>query len=128
MIKPGLEFVDNERIERLINKFGDRFTKRNYTDYEIEICEHGNGRARFQRYSGYWAAKEAIMKALGTGNKQGVRFIDIETRHEESGKPYLILHGRSKEIVDKLKVRSMSVSISHEKKYSAAVVIFEIGD
>lgn len=123
MLSVGIDVVEIGRIEKTIDRFGGRFLDRIYTDYERALCDHGNGKARAQRYAGYWAAKEATMKALGTGNRKGVAYKDIETRHEPSGKPYIVLYGAAKSTATNIGVKQMAVSISHEKSIAGAVAV-----
>ncbi|MBI3623100.1 holo-ACP synthase [Candidatus Pacearchaeota archaeon] len=125
IIGHGIDTIEVERVEKAIDRFGDRFLSRIYTDYERSLCDYGKGQARFQRYAGYWASKEAAMKALGTGNRQGVTYKDIETRHDPSGRPYLVLYGRASELANCLGVENKVVSITHVEKNANASVIFE---
>jgi holo-[acyl-carrier protein] synthase len=78
-------------------------------------------------FTAFWAVKEAAMKALGTGNRQGVAFRDIEVRHLRTGQPYLVLHGRSAEHARRLGVERIAVSMTHLDDLSVASVIFESG-
>ncbi len=120
----GVDIMSTNRIEKAIQRFGDRFVSRIYTDYERSgIQKHWKYAP--QLYTAYWAAKEATMKALGTGNRRGVRFIDIEVRHEPSGKPYVRLYGVSKSRARALHVDAISVSMSHLDDIATASVIFE---
>jgi len=120
----GIDIMSTARIEQAITRFGDQFLKRIYTKYERERIQ-GRRKNVHQLYTAYWATKEAVMKALGTGNRQGVRFRDIEVRHEKSGKPYIKLYGVSKEYARKLRVDTIVVSMSHLDASSIASVIFE---
>ena len=126
MLSHGVDIVEVGRIEKAIERYSERFTNRIYTNYERSLCDSGDWMSRWQKYAGYWAVKEATMKALGTGNKKGVRFLDIGTQHEISGKPYLVLSGIAEEVSRKIGVKSMVVSISHEREYAIASVIFEL--
>jgi holo-[acyl-carrier protein] synthase len=134
----GVDLMSTKRIAAAIERFGDRFVHRVYTEYEREIVslrtgDQGrtkrgqpvrSGRAH-QMYTAFWAVKEAAMKALGTGNRQGVAFRDIEVRHHRTGQPYLVLHGRSAEHAHRLGVDRIAVSMTHLDDLSAASVIFE---
>jgi holo-[acyl-carrier protein] synthase len=120
----GIDIMSTGRINRAITRFRDRFLRRIYTDYEIEFTKRRN-RGDVQLYTAYWAAKEAAMKALGTGARRGVRFKDIEVRHERSGKPFLLLYGIAGEFAQKLGVDNIVVSMSHLRDVVVASVIFE---
>ncbi len=120
----GVDIMSTKRIEKTVQRFGKQFVSRIYTEDEQSRIEK---RKRYapQLYTAYWAAKEATMKALGTGNRQGVRFIDIEVRHEPSGKPYIQLYGMSKKRAEIMNVDTINVSMSHLDDIATASVIFE---
>jgi len=120
----GVDIMSTARIERAIHRHGDHFLKKVYTDYERGVIERRRAYGA-QICTAFWAAKEAAMKALGTGNRQGVRFRDIEIRHESSGKPYLVLYGASEEHARRLRVDNIEVSMSHLGDHAIASVIFE---
>jgi len=124
VIGQGIDIMKTERIQRAIKRYGERFLKKVYTEYERAFCQTRKGNA-IQVYTAYWATKEAAMKALGTGNRMGVRFCDIEIRHKLSGKPYIILYGKSKNISKKLGVNNISISMSHLDDLVVASVIME---
>lgn len=119
----GVDIAETSRVERGLEKHGDRFTKRLFTPAEIVYCEKFKNRA--ERYAARFAAKEAAFKALGTGWREGIRWLDVEVVHQPSGKPELVLSGRAHEIARELRVCRTSVSISHSDRYVVAVVIFE---
>jgi holo-[acyl-carrier protein] synthase len=107
----------------MIERHGELFITRVYTDLEIEYCT--TRKAATQHYAGRWAAKEAVLKALGTGWRRGVHWKNFEVAHEISGKPVLRIHGRAAEIASQMGVRGVNVSITHDAGVAAAVVIFE---
>jgi|SRR3989344_1694854 len=122
----GIDIMKPSRIQGAIKCYGSDFLNRIYTATEIRSA------ARKRYHSGvievltaYWSVKEATMKALGTGNRHGVRFRDIEVCHESSGRPYINLYGISKEIADKLGVKNIVLSMSHLDDVVVAGVIFE---
>ena len=121
----GLDIMSVERIRNALNKYVSRFLNKVYTKAELSTVNNINESRREEVLTTYWAVKEATMKALGTGHRQGVRFVDIEVCHEKSGKPYINLYGRSKEIADKLGVKNIVVSMSHLESIVVAGVIFE---
>ena len=119
----GLDISEIDRIEAAINRHGAPFLERLFTPAEVSYCErHKN---RFERYAARFAAKEAAMKALGTGWSRGVRWRDIEVVREPSGKPTLRLAGAAREIADGLGVKHISLSITHSGNLALAHVIFE---
>jgi len=124
IIGHGIDIMSTSKIEKAITQFGNKFLDRIYTSSEKEFINKTR-KGNTQIYASYWAVKEACMKALGTGNRNGVRFKDIEVHHESSGKPYLKLFGKSKEHAEDMGVDNISISMSHLKDIVAATVIFE---
>jgi holo-[acyl-carrier protein] synthase len=119
----GLDIAEIDRIAQVITRRGVAFLERVYTPGEIAYCEqHKN---KFERYAGRFAAKEAAMKALGTGWRQGVRWRDIEATPEPSGKPTLRLEGVARQIADRMEVKNISLTITHSGNFALAQVIFE---
>ena len=119
----GVDIAEVDRIEAAIRRHGEAFLKRVFTEAEIAYCERH--RNRFERYAGRFAAKEAAMKALGTGWRRGVRWVDIEVTRNSAGKPSLALSGRAKEVADSLHVKHISLSITHSGNTALAEIIFE---
>jgi holo-[acyl-carrier protein] synthase len=119
----GVDIAETSRIEQSLQRYGERFTQKIFTPAEIVYCEKFKNRA--ERYAARFAAKEAAFKALGTGWRQGVRWLDVEVVHQPSGKPELVLTGRAQDLARKLRVTRMSISISHSDRYVVAQVIFE---
>jgi holo-[acyl-carrier protein] synthase len=119
----GIDITEIDRIEAAIARHGRPFLERVYTPSEIAYCERHRHRA--ERFAGRFAAKEAAMKALGTGWRCGVRWVDIEVVREPSGKPTLKLSGASREIADRLGVKSIALTITHSGNTALAQVIFE---
>lgn len=119
----GLDIAEIDRIAAAIMRHGAPFIERLFTPSETAYCEkHKN---RFERYAGRFAAKEAAMKALGTGWSHGVRWRDIEVAREASGKPALHLSGVARELADRMGVKNISLSITHSENVALAEVIFE---
>ena len=123
IVGTGVDMVETPRIEQALERHGVRFSKRLYTAGEIAYCERFKNKA--ERYAARFAAKEAAFKALGTGWREGVRWLDVEVTHLPSGKPELLLRGRAEELARKLRVTRTAVSISHADRYVVAQVIFE---
>src|SRR5271154_537425 len=123
IVGTGVDIAEIPRIRSSIERFGDRFLRRIFTEGEMAYCEAKAN--RFERYAARFAAKEAAMKALGTGWSRGVRWRDIEVVREPSGKPTLQLTGVARQIADGLGVKNISLSITHSGNLALAHVIFE---
>ncbi len=121
VIGHGIDLVEIDRIRSALERHGDRFAKRLFT--EGEQTQAGTGPLRVQFFAGRFAAKEAVMKALGTGWARGVSWTDIEVRRLPSGKPELLLKGKCKEIADGLGVGQWEISITHTAGHAAASVV-----
>jgi holo-[acyl-carrier protein] synthase len=119
----GVDLAEVDRIRAAIARFGPRFVKRIYTPGEIAYVERRAN--RFERYAGRFAAKEAGMKAIGTGWKRGVRWQDFEVANLPSGRPTLKLHGEAARIAGQLGVKAISLSITHTAELGMAHVILE---
>ncbi|HTZ99256.1 MAG TPA: holo-ACP synthase [Candidatus Aquilonibacter sp.] len=119
----GLDIAEINRIEAAITRHGAPFLERLFTPREVAYCEKHKG--RYERYAARFAAKEAAMKALGTGWSQCVRWRDIEVTREPSGKPTLRLEGAAAEIARRLGVKNISLTITHSGNLALAQVIFE---
>jgi holo-[acyl-carrier protein] synthase len=119
----GLDIAEVDRIEAAIRRHGAPFLERIFTPAEASYCQRFKN--KFERYAARFAAKEAAMKALGTGWSHGVRWRDIEVTREATGKPTLRLAGAALQIADRLGVKNISVSITHSGNLALAQVIFE---
>ncbi len=119
----GVDLAEVSRIRNAIARHGDRFVARIYTPAEIAYVERKAN--RFERYAGRFAAKEAGMKAIGTGWTHGVRWRDFEVTNLPSGRPTLRLHGAAARIAAELGVKAISLSITHTAETGMAVVILE---
>jgi len=119
----GVDISEVDRIQAAIARHGQKFLERVFTPAEIAYCNRHRNRA--ERYAGRFAAKEAAMKALGTGWSRGVRWVDIEVIRLASGQPTLSLHGATREIAERLGMRRASLSITHSGNTALAQVIFE---
>ena len=123
IVGTGVDIAETARLGEALDRHGERFASRIYTPQEIAYCERFKNKA--ERYAARFAAKEAAFKALGTGWREGVRWLDVEVTHQPSGKPELVLSGRAKELAEEMGVARTEVSISHANHYVVAVVIFE---
>ena len=119
----GVDIAEVDRIRNAIDRHGRRFIERIYTPGEIAYVERKAN--RFERYAGRFAAKEAGMKAIGTGWKRGVRWKDFEVANLTSGKPILRLHGEAARVAEGLGVKAVSLSITHTAALGMAHVILE---
>jgi holo-[acyl-carrier protein] synthase len=119
----GVDLAEVERVQVAIERRGERILRRLFTAKERGYCERS--RNKFERYAGRFAAKEAAMKALGTGWRRGVRWVDLEVIREPSGRPTMALYGQSKKIAQRLGVKNIAVSITHTETLAFAQVIFE---
>ncbi len=119
----GVDLAEVRRIREAFERYGDRFLHRIYTAGEIAYVERKAN--KFERYAGRFAAKEAGMKAIGTGWKRGVRWQDFEVANLPSGRPTLRLHGEAERIAATMGVTSISLSITHTSELGMAHVILE---
>jgi holo-[acyl-carrier protein] synthase len=123
IVGTGVDLCEVPRIRASVERFGARFTERVYTPSEIAYVERKAN--KFERYAARFAAKEAGMKAIGTGWKRGVRWQDFEVTNLPSGKPTLRLHGVAAEVAKKLGVRNIALSLTHTAELGMAHVILE---
>ena len=119
----GLDVAEIDRIEQAIQRHGEALKKRLYTDAERTYCE--SHKTSFERFAGRFAAKEAGMKALGTGWRGGITWRDFEVVREPSGKPMLRLTGVARALADKKGVKNILLTITHSGNLALAQVIFE---
>jgi holo-[acyl-carrier protein] synthase len=119
----GIDLAEVARIRASLERFGERFTKRVFTAREIAYVERKAN--RFERYAARFAAKEAGMKAIGTGWRHGVTWQDFEVTNLPSGKPTLRLQGVAASVAERLGVRNISLSMTHTADMAMAQVILE---
>jgi len=123
IVGTGIDIAEVPRIRHSIERFGDRFLRRVYTAGEIRYCDSKANRV--ERYAARFAAKEAAMKALGTGWSHGVRWRDCEVSRMPGGRPTIVFHGKAGEIAARLGVNNAALSISHTEEQAIAQVILE---
>jgi holo-[acyl-carrier protein] synthase len=123
IIGMGVDLAEVERIKAAIERHGETFLRRVYTAAEREYCE--GFRNKYERYAGRFAAKEAGMKALGTGWRRGVRWVDFEVVRELGGRPTIRLDGEAKKIAGELGVKRIALSITHTETMALAQVVME---
>ena len=119
----GVDIVEVDRIRRIVARHGDRFVRRVFSDREAEYCRscvHSE-----QRFAARFAAKEAVLKALGVGWQDGVSFCDVEVCTNELGAPTVQLSGRALELSRRLGATRFFVSLSHDARYAVAQVVAE---
>src|SRR5436190_23537665 len=119
----GIDVIQNERIRNSVQRFGERFLNRIYTEGEIGYCK--NCANPVIHYAARFAAKEAAFKALGTGWAAGVKWKDVEVRRLSSGKPELHLYGEALAVATQMGATHFHVSLTHDQLISSAVVILE---
>lgn len=118
----GTDIIEVERIGQLVAR-GREYLQTIFTDKEIQYCE---GKARkSQHYAARYAAKEAVLKALGTGWRDGLAFSDIEIADDEQGQPIVTVHGQVRKLFDCQQIRRASISLSHDRECAIAVIILE---
>jgi holo-[acyl-carrier protein] synthase len=117
----GTDITECLRIARMIERHGELFIDRVYTPEEIKYCQ--SRKQATQHFTGRWAAKEAILKALGTGWRKGISWRDIEVRNEPGGRPVVAVRGGVKDAVEQLGVAEIHVTISHCRSHATATAI-----
>jgi holo-[acyl-carrier protein] synthase len=116
-LKTGIDLIEIARIRAALERYGERFLQRVFTPEEI-----AESRGRAEALAVRFAAKEATVKALGTGIGP-VSWREVETRHHPSGEPYLILHGRAEQVARTLGLNEWAVSLTHSEEIAAAIVV-----
>lgn len=119
----GVDMEEVSRIRDVISRHGRIFLDRVFTPAEVAYCERYRESA--QRYAARFAAKEATMKALGTGWGKGVRWRDIEVTRKSGGRPTIVLHGVAREHAERMGARHISLSLTHTGNFALAEVILE---
>ena len=124
IVGSGVDIAEVERIRDAAERFGARFVERVFTRGEIAYVER-RAASRYERYAARFAAKEAGMKAIGTGWRRGVRWQDFEVANLASGKPTLLLHGQAARFAERLGARNIVLSLTHTASEALAWVILE---
>jgi holo-[acyl-carrier protein] synthase len=117
----GTDITECLRIAQMIERHGELFVERVYTPLEIEYCR--SRRMATQHFAGRWAAKEAVLKALGTGWRRGISWRDVEVRNGPGGRPQAFLKGGTQEIAEKMGIHCILVSISHCRSHATAYAV-----
>jgi holo-[acyl-carrier protein] synthase len=123
IVGTGIDIVEVPRVAQSIERFGERFLNRVFTAAEIRYCQPKANRV--ERFAARFAAKEAAMKAIGTGMRGGVSWQDFEVGREPGGRPTMVFHGKAAQVAQALGVRRTHVSVSHTEGHAIAYVILE---
>jgi holo-[acyl-carrier protein] synthase len=123
IVGTGIDIAEVPRIAETIQRHGERFLRRVFTEGEIAYCESKAN--RIERYAARFAAKEAGMKALGTGWNHGVRWRDVEVCRQPGGRPTIAFHGKAAEFAARLGAKNIALSLSHTAEQAIAQVILE---
>jgi holo-[acyl-carrier protein] synthase len=119
----GIDLVENDRLARIIAKWGDKFLQRVFSDGEITYCKkHVQASVN---YGARFAAKESFLKALGIGLGMGVKLKEIEVVNDDKGKPDLVLWGEAKVQIEKRNIGKTHLSLTHTRSYATAIVLLE---
>lgn len=119
----GIDLVEINRVKKIIQRWGEVFITRLFTQQEIEYCENKNNN-KYQSYAGKFAAKEAFLKALGWGLWK-IEWKEIEILNDNKGRPFIYSSERIKEIFTQKKIYNHLISITHTKNYVIAEVLLE---
>ncbi|MEQ8161668.1 MAG: holo-ACP synthase [Smithellaceae bacterium] len=119
----GIDLVENDRLGRIIAKWGSKFLQRVFSEGEIEYCEK-HVQAEIN-YGARFAAKESFLKALGLGLGMGIKLQEIEVANDEKGKPELLLRGGAKAQTEKRNIQKIHLSLTHTRNYATAIVLLE---
>lgn len=118
VISIGTDIIECHRIAQMIEKHEEQFLTRVFTRREVAYCS--SRKAATQHYAGRWAAKEAVLKVLGTGWSRGIQWTDVEVCNDEGGRPSIRLDGQAAKIAEDLGIKEMLISISHCRTYAVA--------
>jgi len=121
----GTDIIECLRIAQMIERHGEMFIGRVYTQHEIEYC--GERKAATQHYAGRWAAKEAVLKAIGTGWIKGITWRDVEVINQFGGKPVIRLYGGALASAKRRGIQEVQISISHCRSHAVAYAL-SLGD
>ncbi len=117
----GTDIIECPRIGRMIEQHGELFLRRVYTEREIGYCQ--SKKHAIEHFAGRWAAKEAILKAIGTGWARGICWTDLEVRNAPSGAPQVLVRGGAKDAAVARGIGDILISISHCRTYATAYAL-----
>jgi holo-[acyl-carrier protein] synthase len=125
IIGTGIDIVNIDRIERLMARWGGVFLGRVFTETEIVWCQQ---KARPPEcFAIRFAAKEAFLKAIGWGLRNGIQWTDIEVKNDAMGKPLFSFHRKAKEVCENFRIQNILLTLSHDRPYAVAHVLLEEG-
>ena len=119
----GTDIIECLRIAQMIERHGELFINRVFTPHEIQYCH--SRKLATQHYAGRWAAKEAVLKAIGTGWRKGISWRDIEIRNDKNGAPTVTLRGGARDVMAAAHIARLHVTISHCRSFAVAYVVAE---
>ena len=123
IIGTGIDIVNIDRIERLTTRWGNLFLGRVFTETERAGCQQ---KVRSSEcFAARFAAKEAFLKAIGWGLRNGIQWTDIEVKNDAMGKPLFSLHRKAKEVSEALRIHNIFLTLSHDRPYAVAHVLLE---
>jgi len=117
----GTDIVECVRIKQMIDRHGELFLRRVFTEREITYCQ--SRKRATEHFAGRWAAKEAVFKSLGSGWRKGMCWTEIEIRHDDAGKPTVFVSGTVREHIQAVRVADVHISISHCHSHAMACAI-----
>jgi holo-[acyl-carrier protein] synthase len=117
----GTDIVECLRIAQMVERHGELFITRVYTPLEIEYCQ--SRKQATQHFAGRWAAKEAVLKALGTGWRRGISWRDVEIRNLRTGSPTISLYGGARDYMEQAGIAQVLISISHCRSHATAYAV-----
>jgi len=121
IVSHGIDMVDCQRLSESVERHGERFLNRVFTQAELAYCR--DRKRELEHLAGRFAAKEAVLKVLGTGWTNGIAWDEIEILNEPSGRPVVHLHGKCRELADELHLAKVLISISHIETHAIASAI-----
>lgn len=117
----GADIVECVRIARMIERHGELFLTRVYTEHEVRYCQARKHAT--EHFAGRWAAKEAVLKCLGTGWRRGICWTDIEVRNQPDGRPEILMCGGAKDIAQRQRIADILITVSHCRSFATAYAV-----
>ena len=122
----GTDIIECLRIAQMIERHAELFINRVYTPHEIQYCQ--SRKLATQHFAARWAAKEAVLKALGTGWRKGISWRDVEVHNDPGGRPSVAIHGGALDVVEQLGIIDVHISLSHCRSHATAYAVAEGAD
>jgi holo-[acyl-carrier protein] synthase len=123
IVGTGVDITEVPRVAAAIERFGERFLKRVFTEQEIQYCQSKHNFV--ERFAARFAAKEAALKAIGTGLRMGISWREVEVTRTPGGRPSIAFHGVAGQFASRLNMKRAHLSLSHTKEHAIAYVILE---